>query len=95
MTKGYDQRKKANQKYLATLDEIKIRVPKGEKERIRLHAEGNGESMNAFINRAIRETIERDISGYAVSFEPPTPEEVEKMRLQIANLKLLVFDKGE
>ena len=46
--------------YLKNFDEIKIRVPKGEKERIRLHAEGNGGSMNAFIIRAINETMERD-----------------------------------
>ena len=41
-------------------DEIKIRVPKGTKDDIRACAERNGESVNAFINRAIEETIERD-----------------------------------
>ncbi len=60
MTKGYQQRKKANEKYLATLDEIKLRVPKGRKDVIRAHADGRGESVNGFINRAINETIERD-----------------------------------
>ena len=41
-------------------DEIKIRVPKGQKDLIQAHAEAQGESTNGFINRAISETIERD-----------------------------------
>lgn len=41
-------------------DEIKIRVPKGKKEIIKTHADGRGESVNGFINRAIDETTERD-----------------------------------
>lgn len=58
MTKGYEQRKASNQKYLATLDEIRIRVPKGEKEKIKEYAASMDESMNAFIIRAIKETME-------------------------------------
>ena len=42
------------------LEEIKFRVPKGNKERIQNHAKANGESTNAFIYRAINETIERE-----------------------------------
>lgn len=42
------------------LEEIKFRVPKGNKERIQNHAKENGESTNAFIYRAINETIERE-----------------------------------
>ena len=41
-------------------DEIKVRVPKGEKETIQAHAEAHSESVNGFINRAISETMERD-----------------------------------
>ena len=56
-----DAQKKANKKYQQEkLDEIKLRVPKGEKERIQAHAAAGGESTNAFIYRAINETIERD-----------------------------------
>lgn len=48
-------------KYMkANYDEIKIRVPKGEKEKIKAHAEARGESLNGFINRAIDEAMERD-----------------------------------
>lgn len=60
MTKGYEQRKKANERYLATLDEIKLRVPKGGKDAIKAHAESHGESVNGFINRAISEVTEMD-----------------------------------
>lgn len=49
MTKGYEQRKEANKKYLATLDEIRIRVPKGKKEEYKDLAEKAGKSLNQFI----------------------------------------------
>ncbi len=32
MTKSYEMRKESNERYLATQDEIKIRVPKGTKD---------------------------------------------------------------
>lgn len=41
-------------------DRINLVVKKGEKEIIAAHAEKLGESVNGFINRAIRETIQRD-----------------------------------
>ena len=41
-------------------DEIKVRVDKGQKEIIKAHAEARGESVNAFIGRAISETMSRD-----------------------------------
>jgi len=44
------------------VDRIIFRVPKGMKEQIQSHAEQNGESLAAFLNRAVREAIERDNS---------------------------------
>ena len=42
-------------------DRITIVVKKGEKEKIKAHAETHdGGSVNAFIQRAIAETMERD-----------------------------------
>ena len=41
-------------------DEIKVRVPKGKKDIVQDHAARMGESVNAFINRAIDEAMERD-----------------------------------
>lgn len=53
--------RKATDKYIKEkTDEIKIRVPKGKKEKIKEHAELNGESLNGFVNRAIDETIQND-----------------------------------
>lgn len=48
-------------RYIAkTYDRINLTVPKGEKETISDHASIRGESVNGFINRAIKETMERD-----------------------------------
>ncbi len=44
-------------------DEMKVRVVKGNKEQIQAHAEAQGESLNAFISRAIIETMERDVAA--------------------------------
>ena len=48
-------------KYMrANYDAIKIRARKGARDEIRQHAERQGESVNAFIQRAIWEQIQRD-----------------------------------
>lgn len=59
---GYTEaRKKANEKYLKeSVEDIRIRVPKGQKEIIKNHAFEQAESVNGFIVRAIDETIKRD-----------------------------------
>ena len=42
-------------------DDIRLRVPKGEKEILQAHiAATDDESLNGFIIRAIHETMERD-----------------------------------
>ena len=41
-------------------DEVRFRVPKGERIVIQAHAKEQGETTTAFIKRAIRETMERD-----------------------------------
>jgi len=41
-------------------DRVEITMPKGQKEVIKDFAEACGESVNAFINRAIIEAMERD-----------------------------------
>ncbi len=60
-----DAQKKASSKYLSKLDEIRIRMPKGNKEAIQTHAQARKESVNGFINRAINETMERDNNNSA------------------------------
>lgn len=42
------------------VEEIKFRVPKGTKSVIKAHADECGESVNGFLLRAAKETIERD-----------------------------------
>ena len=51
---------RASKKYHQKFDDIRIRVPAGEKADIDSHAQAMGESTNAFVCRAIRETIARD-----------------------------------
>ena len=41
-------------------DRVSLMLPKGQKAIIKTHAEERGESLNGFINRAIKETTERD-----------------------------------
>lgn len=54
---------KSAKKYLhEKVENIQIRVPKGEKATIKEHAAEQGESTNAFVCRAIRETMSRDKS---------------------------------
>ena len=62
---GYTEaRKKANEKYLKeSVEDIRIRVPKGNKAKVQEHAASMGESMNAFVVRAIDETMQRDQIG--------------------------------
>ena len=52
---------RATKKYIREkLDEIKLRVPKGQREVIQQHAAKRGESVNGFITRAVKETMKRD-----------------------------------
>jgi len=58
-----EAQKRAVAKYnAANYDTIYLRVPKGQKDIIQSHADETGESMNAFISRAIEETMERGLA---------------------------------
>lgn len=50
-------RAKCNAEYLQKLDEIKIRVPKGNKDRFKSAAKAAGKSMNQFIIDCIEDHI--------------------------------------
>ena len=43
-------------------DRVNLMLPKGQKEVFQTHATNRNESLNAFVNRAIDEAIERDKS---------------------------------
>lgn len=53
MTKGYQQRKAANVRYLAKLDSLTIRLPGGQKSAVAAAASGVGESVNGYVSKAI------------------------------------------
>ena len=56
--------KKATAKYeKRNYDKVLLRLDKGEKERIKAHADNRNESINGFIKRAIDESIERDANS--------------------------------
>ena len=49
-----------NQFIRETYDRINLTVPKGRKDVIQSHAAAQGQSVNAYINQAINERMERD-----------------------------------
>ncbi len=54
------QQKAVNKYMRENYDRVNLTMPKGQKDKIKAHAESNGESLNGFINRAISETMERE-----------------------------------
>lgn len=54
---------RASKKYHEKFDDLRIRVPAGGKKIIEEHASSKGESVNAFVRRAIEEAMERDKQG--------------------------------
>lgn len=56
-----EAQRRARDKWLAEkVETINIRVPKGKKAVFKAHAEKRGESVNAFLLRAVEETIKRE-----------------------------------
>lgn len=54
------QQRAVNKYVKSNYDEVKLRMPKGKKDVIQAHAAQQGESINAYINRAIDEAMQRD-----------------------------------
>lgn len=58
-----DAKRAGNKRYLASQDDIKIRVPKGRREELKEIAKNDfNMSLQAFILSAIEEKIEREVS---------------------------------
>lgn len=55
------QQKAVNKYVKEKYDRVNVTFPKGQKEVIKGHADKRGESVNAFIQRAVSETMQRDI----------------------------------
>ena len=60
MTVSKAQQRAVNKYMKENYDRVNLTLPKGKKDAIKAHAESRGESLNAFINRAIDEAMERD-----------------------------------
>ena len=54
-----EARKRANDNYLKTQDEIRIRSPKGQKAEIQAYAKAQGKSLNAYIVELIRADMDK------------------------------------
>ncbi|NBH79560.1 hypothetical protein D3Z52_15575 [Clostridiaceae bacterium] len=52
--------KKAQKAYMQKFARVELRMTLQNRESVQAHAAARGESVNAFINRAIRNQIERD-----------------------------------
>lgn len=55
-----EAQRKAIRKYTEKLDEVRFRVPSGELEKFKAHAETQGESLAAFMRRTASETMAND-----------------------------------
>lgn len=60
MAEKTDAQKRAQQKYMEKFSVARVRMETSKYEQVQAHAAKKGESVNAFINRAIDETMERD-----------------------------------
>ena len=60
MTVSKAQQASVNKYVKSNYDRINVTMPKGKREIIKAHAEAQGESVNAYINKAIDQRMERD-----------------------------------
>ena len=54
------QQKAVNKYMKSNYDRVNLVMPKGKKDIIQAHAAQQGESVNAYINRALDEALQRD-----------------------------------
>ena len=75
---------KATTKYESNnYDKVLLRFPKGQREKIKTHAESMGESINSFVNRAINETMQRYINPLILKNPVNADLETERARKAI------------
>ena len=56
-------------------EDLRVRVKKGSKDKIKAHADFMGESVNAFIGRSIAEAMERDRASRGVTLDAESGEQ--------------------
>lgn len=63
MSEKTEAQKRAQKVYMEKFARVEIRVPPQRRDALHAHAAARGESVNAFINRAIDHEMERDNEG--------------------------------
>lgn len=61
------QQASVNKYIKSNYDRINVTLPKGARETLKAHAAAQGESVNAFVLRAITEAMERDKASLGAS----------------------------
>ena len=88
------QQRATNRYIEKAYDRINLTVPKGRKEIIRAFAESHGESVNAFIGRAIDETMQRDKTASGAAGEATEPVEGPSLHTREQKLRRIFAKKG-
>ncbi|MBR1853646.1 MAG: site-specific DNA-methyltransferase [Lachnospiraceae bacterium] len=65
-----DAQKRADKRYVSKTDQLRIRIPKGEKAHIYAHAEMMQETIGQFVTRSLNETIKNDLASNGVGDNP-------------------------
>lgn len=60
MAEKTEAQKRAQKAYMSRFVEVKVRMTPERRAEVQAHAQAQGESTTAFINRAIDEAMERD-----------------------------------
>ncbi len=60
MTEKTEAQKRAQKNYMSKFIRLEFRATSEQRDAIQAHAAARGESVNAFIGRAIKETMKRD-----------------------------------
>ncbi len=60
MPEKTEAQKRAQKAYMGKFARVELRMTQEKRDAIQAHAEARGESVNAFVGRAIEETMERD-----------------------------------
>lgn len=60
MPEKTEAQKRAQKAYMGKFARVELRMTQEKRDAIQAHAEARGESVNAFVGRAIEETMQRD-----------------------------------
>ena len=79
MAEKTEAQKRAQKSYMSKFIRLEFRATPEQRDTIRAHAAARGESVNAFIGRAIQEAMERDNAAYRATEDgTDTKEEAEE-----------------